>query len=59
VAAKLKKEKRLCFGKEASEILKHQPTKARKNRAKSLGINTGREGQQSLGANPISRAVLF
>ena len=24
-----------------------------------LKINTGREGQQSLGANPISRAVLW
>ena len=40
-------------------ILKYQPANARKDRAKSLGINTGREGQQSLSANPISRAVLW
>ena len=40
-------------------ILKYQPTNARKDRAKSLGIDTGKDEQQLIDANPISRAVLL
>ena len=40
-------------------ILKYQPTNARKDGAKSLGIDTGKDEQQLIDANPISREVLF
>ena len=40
-------------------ILKYQPTNARKDGAKSLGIDTGKDEQQLIDANPISRAVLL
>ena len=57
-----KKEKRRCFGlgsfrnlrleRTSPRNLKYQPTNARKDRAKSLGINTGMGGQQSVGPTP-------
>ena len=39
--------------------LKRQPTNARKGRAESSGIDTGKDEQQLIAANPISRAVLL
>ena len=69
MAAKFKKEKRRSFGngnfrnlrleKTLPRILKYQPTNARKDGAKSLGIDTGKDEQQLIDANPISREVLF
>ena len=69
MAAKFKKEIKTLFRirnlqkskarKTPPRILKYQPTNARKDRAKCLGINTGKHEQQLINANPISRAVLW
>ena len=68
MAAKSKKRKKtefdgnfrtLRFEKTSPRILKYQPTNVRKDRTKSLGINTGTDEQQLIAANPVSRAVLF
>ena len=49
----------LRFEKTSPRILKYQPTNVRKDRTKSLGIDTGTDEQQLITANPVSRAVLF
>ena len=67
MAAKFKKKKtrsdgnfrKLRFEKTSPRILKYQPTNARKDRAESLGRNTGKDKQQLITANPVSRAVLL
>ena len=47
------------FERTSQRILKYQPTNVRKDRTKSLGIDTGIDEQQLIAANPISRAVLL
>ena len=68
MAAKSKKRKKtrsvgnfrkLRFEKTSPRILKYQSTSVRKDRTKSLGIDTGTDEQQLITANPVSRAVLF
>ena len=68
MAAKSKKRKKtrsegnfrkLRFEKNSPRILKYQSTSVRKDRTKSLGIDTGTDEQQLITANPVSRAVLF
>ena len=68
MAAKSKKRKKtrsegnfrkLRFEKTSPRILKYQSTSVRKDRTKSLGIDTGTDKQQLITANPVSRAVLF
>ena len=65
--AKFKKKKtrsdgnfrKLRFEKTSPRILKYQSTNVRKDRTKSLGIDTGTDEQQLITANPVSRAVLL
>ena len=68
MAAKSKKRKKtrsegnfrkLRLEKTSPRILKYQSTSVRKDRTKSLGIDTGTDEQQLITANPVSRAVLF
>ena len=47
------------FERTSPRILKYQSTNVRKDRTKSLGIDTGTDEQQLIAANPISRAVLL
>lgn len=65
VGASAEKERRLSqlkggfrtlrFEKTKPRILKYQPTNARKDRAKSLGIDTGKDEQQLITANPYQQ----
>ena len=51
--------RKLRFEKTSPRILKYQSTNVRKDRTKSLGIDTGTDEQQLITANPVSRAVLL
>ena len=54
-----KKLQNTKFERTSLRILKYQPTNVRKDRTKSLGIDTGKDEQQLIAANPISREVLL
>ena len=47
------------FERTSPRNLKYQPTNVWKDHTKSLGIDTGKDEQQLITANPISREVLL